>query len=199
MSQALSEKDLRRRHAENSVLRETIVEHLFVGDLLRRLWQCGILDAEVLKSEFDAGGYDLVLTCRGVTRHIQLKVTRVGGARSKINVNLRLSEKPSGCVIWIAVDDELNLRKYRWFGNEPGRPLSQVAEMGAVKHTKGDAKGIKAVRLGQRSVKAGVFTPVENLDDLLHRLLGSEILTVAKRGHGHYSGEKVQPENAHVR
>ena len=192
MRHAASVEDLRRLHAENSVLRETIVEHIFAGELLRRLWQFGILDTEILKSEFDNAGYDLVLTCRQITRHIQLKVTRVGGARSEVNVNLRLAEKPSGCVIWISVDDDLNLKSYRWFGGTPGQPLLQIANMGAVKHTKGNAQGTKAVRPGHRSVKASAFTPIENLDDLLLHLLGSEILTVAKRGHGHYSeGENL--------
>lgn len=50
------------RHYLHSVLRERIVEHAFVGDALRRLWQRGVTDIEVLRSEFDAGGYDLVMS-----------------------------------------------------------------------------------------------------------------------------------------
>ena len=49
-------------HAIHSTLREQIVEHVFVGDVLRRLWQRGVTDVEVLRSEFDAGGYDLVVS-----------------------------------------------------------------------------------------------------------------------------------------
>jgi hypothetical protein len=48
-------------HFLHSTLRERIVEHVFVGDALRRLWQHGVTDVEVLRSEFDAGGYDLVI------------------------------------------------------------------------------------------------------------------------------------------
>lgn len=40
----------------HSVLRKRIVEHVFVGEALRRLWQLGVTDVEVLRSEFDAGG-----------------------------------------------------------------------------------------------------------------------------------------------
>lgn len=50
------------QHSIHSTLRERIVEHVFVGDALRRLWQLGVTDVEVLRSEFDAGGYDLVMT-----------------------------------------------------------------------------------------------------------------------------------------
>lgn len=41
----------------NSTLRERIVEHVFVGKALQRLWQRRVTDVEVLRSEFDAGGY----------------------------------------------------------------------------------------------------------------------------------------------
>ena len=47
------------RHSLHSVLREVILEHLLIGELLRVLWRRGITDAEILRSEFDAGGYDL--------------------------------------------------------------------------------------------------------------------------------------------
>ena len=43
-------------HFLHSTLRERTVEHVFVGDALRRLWQRGVTDVEVLRSEFDAYG-----------------------------------------------------------------------------------------------------------------------------------------------
>lgn len=33
-----------------------------VGDVLRALWRRGVTDVEVLRPEFDAHGYDIVLT-----------------------------------------------------------------------------------------------------------------------------------------
>ena len=48
----------------HSTLRERIVEHVFVGDALRALWRLGGHDVEVLRSEFDAHGYDLVMARR---------------------------------------------------------------------------------------------------------------------------------------
>jgi len=49
-------------HSEHSTLRELIVEHLFIGEGLRKFWRCGITDVEVARSEIDAFGYDLVMS-----------------------------------------------------------------------------------------------------------------------------------------
>ena len=62
----------------HSTLPERIVEHLFVGEILRALWCRGITDVEVLRSEFDAHEYDIVLARGPVVRHVQLK-TQAGG------------------------------------------------------------------------------------------------------------------------
>ena len=48
-----------------STLREHIVEHVFLGDLLRALWNRGDRDIEVLRPEVDARGYDVVLSSGG--------------------------------------------------------------------------------------------------------------------------------------
>src|SRR5688572_30054517 len=100
----------------HSTLRERIVEHVFVGAALQRLWQRGVTDVEVLRSEFDAGGYDLVMSLRKIVRHIQFKTVTVGGKATSVKVSTKLAEKPSGCVIWIVVTRELDLQSYLWFG-----------------------------------------------------------------------------------
>lgn len=164
--------DDRDKHSLHSTLRENIIEHLFIGALLQRLWQRNVVDAEVLKSEFDAGGYDLVLTFREITRHVQLKVTRSGGARSDVNVSLRLADKPSGCVVWIIVDDGLGFVEFRWFGAVPGEPLPDIQTMKITKHNKGNAQGIKNERPGHRQIRHSSFRRVEGIDGLLECLLG---------------------------
>ena len=58
-------------------------------------------DVEVLRSEFDAGGYDLVMSYKKIVRHIQFKTTSVNGKAANIKASLKLMEKPSGCIIWI--------------------------------------------------------------------------------------------------
>jgi hypothetical protein len=52
---------------------EAVLEHLFVGDLLRVLWKAGPLRAEVMKAQVDDTGYDLFTEANGVARQIQLK------------------------------------------------------------------------------------------------------------------------------
>src|SRR5438876_11376181 len=86
------------RHFTHSTLRERIVEHVFVGDVLRTLWRRGVTDVEILRAEFDAHGYDVVMSRGPVVRHVQLKTQAAG----KVSVGRALAEKPSGCVVWIA-------------------------------------------------------------------------------------------------
>jgi hypothetical protein len=160
-------------HYIHSSLRERIVEHVFVGDALRRLWQLGVTDVEVLRSEFDAGGYDLVMGHGKVVRHIQLKTVMAAGKTTEVGVSLKLMDKPSGCVIWIILTPELHLQSYLWFGGRPGKPLPDIRAMKVAKHAKANAKGIKAERPNFRIVPRSKFEKLDTLDILLTRLFGS--------------------------
>jgi len=160
-------------HFRHSVLRERIVEHVFIGETLRRLWVRGITDVEVLRSEFDAGGYDLVM-CRGpVVRHIQFKVSRVDGKTAAIKASLRLAEKPSGCVLWILVTSALELQTFLWFGGAPGQPLPDIANLRVAQHTKANVKGIKLERPDHRVIPRSRFESLGSLDEVLQRLFGA--------------------------
>jgi hypothetical protein len=68
------------RHFTHSTLRERIVEHVFVGVVLRTLWRLGVRDVEILRPEFDAHGYDVVMSRGPVVRHVQPKDS--GGRQS---------------------------------------------------------------------------------------------------------------------
>jgi hypothetical protein len=165
--------DVGDSHFVHSTLRERIVEHVFVGEALRRLWQRGAMDVEVLRSEFDAGGYDLVMSCRGIIRHIQFKSILEGGKAASVNVSLKLMEKPSGCVIWMVVGpQELDLKSYRWFGGLPGHPLPDITELKRAKHAKGNAEGVKLEKPGHRVVPLGRFEKLGTMDAVLDRLFG---------------------------
>ena len=159
-------------HYLHSVLRERIVEHIFVGEILRTLWRRKIMDAEVLRSEFDAGGYDLVMGRQGIVRHIQLKTMTAGGKTSNVKVGLKLAEKLSGCVIGIIVTPDLQLDSYLWFGGAPGEPLPDIGSMKIAKHTKANAQGKKNERLNHRLLPRNNFEQLKALDDVLIRLFG---------------------------
>lgn len=167
----MSDSDNLASHYTQSVLREIIAEHLFVGRLLQRLWQRGVTDAEVLRSEFDAGGYDLVLSRGEVVRHIQLKTVLANGNRNGFSVSLKLAARPSGCVVVLVLGDQLDLDHALWFGDEPGQPLPDLTGYRITKHTKGNSKGKKTERPGQRVVPRKNFSKINGLDDLILRLL----------------------------
>src|SRR6266446_4097526 len=45
-------------HYAESSARENLIEHVFLGELLRGLWRKNVRDLEVLRPEVDNGGYD---------------------------------------------------------------------------------------------------------------------------------------------
>src|SRR5215469_13462127 len=109
----------------HSTLRERIVEHVFVGDVLRTLWKRGVTDVEILRPEFDAHGYDVVMSRGPIVRHVQLETQAAG----KVSVGRALAEKPSGCVVWIGLNKEtLELGPFMWFGGSPGLPLPDISQ-----------------------------------------------------------------------
>ena len=156
----------------NSTLRERIVEHVFVGEALRWLWNHRVTDVEVLRSEFDAGGYDLVMSCKKIVRHIQFKTTSVNGKAANIKASLKLMDKPSGCIIWILVTPELKLDSCLWLGGDPGQPLPDIQNMRVANHAKGNAKGIKAERTQHRVIPRGRFDEFGSIGEVMQHLFG---------------------------
>lgn len=153
-------------HSSQSSQREKVLEHLFVGELLRCLWKRGLRDVEVLRSEVDRGGYDIVIECGGILRHIQLKASYAGAKTRDVKVNTNLALKPSGCVIWMNFDpDTLELGPFLWFGAAPGTPLPALGERVA-RHTKGDRTGFKSARAGLRMVAQRKFRRLESIDEV---------------------------------
>ncbi len=158
-------------HSRYSVLRERILEHLFVGELLRLLWGRQIWDVEVLRSEFDAYGYDLVLSRKDVVRHVQLKAVRARGRTRDTKIALSLGDKPSGCIVCMVVDDQLAVDHFLWFGGCPGQPLPGIIHNRIAKQVKGNAKGEKLERPLHRLVRYSDFERVDTMAALLDRLL----------------------------
>ncbi len=159
-------------HYLESALREKVIEHLFVGDLLRCLWRQGSRDIEILRAEVDRAGYDIVLESNGVLRHVQLKASYRRAKTSKVGININLAQKPSGCVIWIWFDpDTIELGPFLWFGGQPGEPLPPLGDR-VGKHTKGDRTGLKAARPNIRLLRKGQFLALSTMDDVAQTLFG---------------------------
>lgn len=160
-------------HYLRSSYRESLVEHLFVGGLLRHFWCKGVFDVEVLKPQVDDAGYDLVLDSNGVIRHVQLKA-KVRGSRTPVLLNVRLAQKPSGCVITVVFDRESvdpQTFEYLWFGSPPGQLLPEKWRGLAVAHTtKADMAGVKKERPNIRSLPYSFFEGPLTLEKLAQRL-----------------------------
>jgi hypothetical protein len=155
-------------HFRHSSLREKVLEHLFVGDLLRCLWRKGVRDIELLRAEVDAGGYDLVLDCNGVSRHIQLKASHKSAKTRRIPVNTRLMTKPCGCVVWVMFDAaSMELGPFFWFGGKPGRRLPGLGTR-VGRHTRGSKTERPAIRI----LKRGQLTKIASMDELVRTLIG---------------------------
>lgn len=136
------------------------------------LWR-GV-EMDVLRSEFDAQGHDVVLEAAGVMRHVQLKATVDGGKASSVIINTRLAQKQSGCVVWMSYDRQtLAIASYRWLGGLPGERLTSLGDRLA-RQTRANAQGQKAQRLSHRVIAKGSFEQLSSLEQLADRLFGAE-------------------------
>lgn len=97
-------------HSRESSFREKLIEHMFVAELLKYSWrrtrQQGGSLIEVSRADVDRGGYDLIAEVGRCLRHIQIKGSALGATTSRLNVHVALSDKPSGCVVWIYLNEE---------------------------------------------------------------------------------------------
>ena len=155
---------------------EQLVEHTFISELLQEAWFRYGKIVEVLRSEIDSSGYDLLLECNNVIRHVELKTSTPEARRISQNINMALAQKPSGCVVWIIreedeVKNRVNLR-YLFFGNSPGEPLPSLESFKIAKHPKGDSHGIKKERPSIRRVPKSKFIAVSGIKELLEKLFG---------------------------
>jgi hypothetical protein len=154
-----------------SVAREKIIESRLISELAVLMLRRGTV-MDVLRSEFDAQGHDVVLEAAGVIRHVQLKATVEGGKRRDVDINVRLRAKPSGCVVWMNHDPEtLAITAYRWFGDEPGEPLPDIGSK-VTRHSKGDGLGTKSQRPALRNVPKSSFERLADIGALADRLFG---------------------------
>jgi hypothetical protein len=166
--------------ADNTSLKSTfyeqLVEHVFISEILQEIWYSFGRTAEVLRSEVDASGYDIVIECNGFLRHIQLKTSKSDAKAGGQKVNVALATKPSGCVIWMFRQENHDTRRmslsYRFFGGEPGEKLPSLAKYKVAKHTKGNAEGRKNPRQNIKVVPRGRFGPFLTTRELVERLFG---------------------------
>ncbi len=163
--------------SRNSSFVEKLIEHAFISEMLQEAAFARKQRLEVSRPEVDMAGYDLLMECGGVIRHVQLKASKSQSKTSVQKVHLDLGKKPSGCVVWIfwEVDDAQNrvvLSPFLFFGSSPGKPLPSLSGFRTAKHTKGDSTGRKKERPMIRSIPKGKFKVLGSANELLNRLFG---------------------------
>jgi hypothetical protein len=159
-------------HSSDSSLREQALGHVFLGQLLTFMWRSGARDIEVLKSEVDRGGYDLVLEANGIIRHVQLKSSFRGSKVREVDVSTKLLRKPGGCVLWIEFDSEsLGIERFYWFGGKAGNGLPDLGER-ISRHSRADSNGKKNPRLAHRVVAKSDFDLLADISPVVEKLFG---------------------------
>lgn len=161
------------QHYLQSSYREKLIEHLFIGELLKYSWLHRGCRLEIARPEVDNSGYDLIAGESRQIRHIQLKASHLSARAAQQNVHTALAEKASGCIVWIYFNAEtLELGPFMYFGDDLGRPLPDLSGFSIAKHTKANAEGVKAERPAIRRIPKGKFTVYNSVADLYEVLFG---------------------------
>jgi len=158
---------------------EKMTEHLFISDILETAWLNGEIQIEIARAEIDNSGYDIILEAENIIRHVQLKSSNENATTAKQNVNVKLGEKPSGCVIWIKRGIKQGTNKfslrYYFFGADAGAKLPSLEEYKTAKHTRGNASGEKKERPNIKEIPKKKFIEITDSKDLLNKLFNLNI------------------------
>jgi hypothetical protein len=163
------------RQFRDSSYREMILEVVFIGSLLRHLWENHAPPAEILYATVDNSGYDVVIDCNSVQRHIQLK-SQISALKKKNNpilVNDKLGQKASGCVVLAIVDPKtLAFHHFLWLGGKPGKKLPLLANYQRARRTTPNAKGVKPQRANTSKVRRSDFENLKDIAAVVEKLFG---------------------------
>ena len=155
-----------------SRFREKLLEHVFISELLQEVWLGERQTVEVLRSEVDSAGYDLVVDRRGAIRYIQLKSSRTDAKTDRQKINSRLAEKPGGRVIWLVFEEcDRRIRlQYLVYPPDPEEKLDLGDKL--ARHTKANASGYKAERPSTRVISKSKFKKLGTTAELVRWLFG---------------------------
>lgn len=159
---------------------ENLMRHRFVYEVTRLLLLRPQIEmVRVSQGEVDDAGVDLVMTCRHVTRHIQLKTLARNTTGNAYAIAEALGETPGAAVIWISYEREtFRPTHYHMLGGRGNAPLRSLADLPlAKKRNGGDRDGYRKVKITHSEYREiGICTLVEILFDLEPPFQDSELV-----------------------
>ena len=164
--------------------------------LLQEAWFRYGMTIEVLHSEVDSAGYDLVLEFGGVIRHVQLEDSRpMPRPRVKRSIwRWRRSRAAAWCGCSTGQEPTVAALSlsYRFFGNGPGEPLPSLQDRKIARHTKANAQGIKAERPALRVLTRADFSAELSLAELMVSLFGEQMIVTTAEAENRPTAEPGQ-------
>jgi hypothetical protein len=158
--------------SSHSVFRERLFEHQLIFELMRHSWKHDQASLEVSQPAIDRSGHDLVLEARGITRHVQLKTSWTTARADSQNVHVGLGSKPSGCVLWMLVDEgSMECNTFLFFGGAPGEPLPSIFDLKIARHTRKNSSG-NGERPNVREIRRSQFRRLVGVADVYQMLFG---------------------------
>jgi hypothetical protein len=160
-----------RNISENSLFIEMTLQHLLLAKLSQVVWKkkkSKLL--EIAAAEIDNKGFDVVLTVSKVTRHVQLKCLKLDARRRKIDVNVGLLDKPSGCVLLCEYNpSDLEFTGFYFYGNSPGKRLPDIRKLPVALNSRRSLKE-RTLRKNVRNIPRNRFVSVNSLERVFEKL-----------------------------
>lgn len=161
---------LLRTHRSSLV--EKVLEYHFLAGVTAELLGRD-MPFDVMRSDVDCHGHDIVIEANGIVRHIQLKAMASGGKRADVTIHAALATKASSCVAWMIYDPvTFEPVLFRWFGGAPGQPMPNPGERLA-RHARANSEGVKAARPMHRVIKGSRFRELPDFATVVDVLFGS--------------------------
>lgn len=129
-----------------SVIREKMLLHIFLSDIYKWAWRQNNIALEILHSEVDDSGYDVVVSINNQIRFLQLKGLKGEGTTKTFNLNERLADKPGAAIVIINYSDNGDSFNTTYQYCEINR--EKLTNLRTAKHAKANSQGVKAEREG---------------------------------------------------
>lgn len=165
--------DYRSALATRSSYVENVLTHSMISSLAGDLWRRDPeVRMDILRTEVDESGFDLVLTMSGQGRYIQIKQVNSEGRNKNFSVRADFALMPGSCVVVIVHrDSDLSIEGYRFFGAALNKPMSSVDGFNSsILPGRRGKDGNRRVREHYRDIPGACFTKLNSVSDLLEAL-----------------------------